>query len=126
MTTPISERSRLLMAFVIVATVISVMAAPALGCFGLLCMSFAGDASPSPFAMRCLLFYGGVGGALLGATPGLLAWALLGVRGVYPFLGAALAVAIPLIFPVDSVARNVLGPHVRDIELDGYVGAGAI
>jgi hypothetical protein len=58
----------------------------ALGC---LAAAFSGDASPSAFGRECWFFWGGVGGACVGAIPGLIFGLLRGLRWTIPFLGAA-------------------------------------
>lgn len=45
--------------------------------------------TPSDFTMFCWFFWGGFGGASLGAVPGLILGCYLGRKWVCPFLGAA-------------------------------------
>ena len=63
-----------------VVAVLSVGGAVWGGAFGAMCAAFAGDASPNEFAMNCFMMWGVLGGASLGALPGLIIGRLLGMK----------------------------------------------
>lgn len=57
---------------------------------GVTTFAFAGDGGPfTGFEVLCWFLWAGVGGACLGASPGLLLGLVLRVKWVLPFLGAA-------------------------------------
>jgi len=98
--------------------------------FGVLGAGFARDAIPEPteFTMQCWFLWGGLGGASLGAAPGLLWQSFQGQRWTYPFLGTAGCAAIGLLVDmagwVEALLEKAGGPRAVDVE--GPFGAGLV
>jgi hypothetical protein len=83
--------------------------------FGVLCASFAGDASPKALAMNCFIMWGALGGASLGALPGLIIGRLMGMNRLRWLLSAALGTALGAAF------ATVLGETPSSVNSKGMV-----
>jgi len=71
---------------------------------GVTTFAFAGDGGPfTGFEVLCWFLWAGVGGACLGASPGLLLGLVLRVKWVLPFLGAAAGCLLAFPGPTVSV-----------------------
>jgi hypothetical protein len=99
-----------------VAVLLGLPGAWVVGALGCLAAAFSGDASPSAFGRDCWFFWGGVGGACVGAIPGLIFGLLRGLRWTIPLLGAAAGalLGVPMSF------------SVFDINTGGIVHAGLV
>lgn len=92
------------------------------GGFGCLAAAFSGDASPSAFGRECWFFWGGVGGACVGAIPGLIFGLLRGLRWTIPLLGAATGALVGV--PISSSTEPVLGINSCGMVIAGLVLVG--
>lgn len=87
------------------------------GVFGAMIAAFAGDASPSKFAMNCFLASWVAGGASLGALPGLIVGWLLGLKRLKWLLGPAVGMGLGTLFGM------FLGEMGSSINMHGFVQA---
>ena len=87
------------------------------GLFGVMCAAFAGDASPSAFGMNCFILWGVLGGASVGALPGLVIGRLMGMKRLRWLLSAAMGTAAGAAFAM------VLGETPGNINSRGAVYA---
>ena len=86
---------------------------------------------PSEFAAWCWFFWGGFGGASLGATPGLLLGYYYNMKCACPFLGAALGALVSLFFtyfghsPISARIIGIIdnGPLLAGLVLLGFIYA---
>jgi hypothetical protein len=78
-----------------------------------------GNHPPSHFATFCLFFWGGFGGASLGATPGLALGFQYRMKWVYPLLGASVGTLVSVF--VFFFARIENGPLLAALVLLGCI-----
>lgn len=74
---------------------------------------------PSQFGMCCWFFWGGFGGASLGATPGLLLGCYQGMKWVCPFLGAAVGALLGVFLSFAGIINN--GPLFAALVVLGFI-----
>jgi hypothetical protein len=113
------------------AIVLCIPGALYFGWFGFLigCFSAIGARPPSLFTVLCMIFWGALGGASLGATPGLLlGWYQGGIRWAGPFLGAAAGAVLGWLFAflLDvgvnmDLAESFSGPFLAGSVLLGFI-----
>lgn len=112
------------------AIVLAVCVVGALGglWIGVMSAAFAGDASPSDFAMMGFMFWGAVGGTCVGASPGGIAAALMGKTWPWPLLGGAVGAVAAVVLeetPVFPADVNVRGPLYATCVIVGLAAGGA-
>jgi hypothetical protein len=87
------------------------------GVWGAMIAAFAGDASPSEFAMNCFVASWVAGAASLGALPGLIVGLLLGLTRLKWLLGPAVGTGL------GTLLGAFLGEMGSSINLHGFVQA---
>jgi hypothetical protein len=110
-----------------VALLLGLPGAWVIGSLGCLAAAFSGDASPSAFGRECWFFWGGVGGACVGAIPGLIFGLLRGLRWTIPLLGAAMGALVGVPLSSSALGINSSGIVIAGLVLLGFLaGIGLI
>jgi hypothetical protein len=117
----LQEVSMSIIAKRILVTVLCLPGAMVVGFFGcfLAAWGCVGNPPPSDFVAFCLFFWGGLGGASLGATPGLILGSYYRMKWVYPFLGASLGTLISVFLLFFARIEN--GPLLAAFVLLGCI-----